>query len=65
MIMIEIQYSGTALLLLVNNHTVHPNYVFIISKEDASLPAMFNSSTNQQLFKKNFCNESSHYGNCG
>jgi len=28
-------------------------------KEDTSLPAMFNqlfSSTNQQLFKKNFCN---------
>jgi len=33
-------------------------------KEDASLPAMFNplcSSTNQQLFKKNFYNQSSHY----
>jgi len=33
-------------------------------KEDASLPAMFNplfSSTNQQLFKMNFCNQSSHY----
>jgi len=34
MIMIEIQYSGTALLLLVNlhqnNRTVHSNYVFII-----------------------------------
>jgi len=33
-------------------------------EEDASLPAMFNplcSNTNQQLFKKNFCNQSSHY----
>jgi len=30
------------------------------------LPAIFNplcSSTNQQLFKKNFCNQSSHYEN--
>jgi len=35
------------------------------SVKDASLPAMFNplcSSTNQQLFKKNFCNWSSHHG---
>jgi len=45
MIMIEMQYSGTGLLLLVNpriphknNGTAHPIYVFI----DASLPAMFN-----------------------
>jgi len=33
-------------------------------KEEASLPGMFNplcSSTNQQLFKKNFCNQSSQY----
>jgi len=33
-------------------------------KKDASLPAIFNplcSSTNQQMFKKNFCNQSSHY----
>jgi len=71
----EIQYSSTALLLLVNpcilhrnNHPAHPNYVFIVWKEDASLPAMFNplcSSTNQELFKKSFCNQSSHYGNYG
>jgi len=30
------------------------------------MPAMFNlicCSTNQQLFKKNFCNQSSHYEN--
>jgi len=36
--------------------------------EDASLPAMFNplcSSMNQQLLKKNFCNQSSHYENYG
>jgi len=73
--MIEIQYSGTALLLLVNplilhksNGTVCPTYVFIIWKEDASLSAMFNplySSMNQQLFKKNFCNQSSPYENSG
>jgi len=33
-------------------------------KEGASLPAMFNllfSSTNQQLLKKNICNQSTHY----
>jgi len=32
------------------------------------LPAMFNllcSNTNQQLYKKNFCNQSSHYENSG
>jgi len=68
-----IQYSSTALLLLVNsciphwnNWTTCPTYVFIVWKEDALLPAMFNplcSSTNQQLFKKNFCNQSSHYEN--
>jgi len=43
-------------------------YVFIVWKEDASLLAMFNllcSSTNQKLFKKNFCNQSSHYENYG
>jgi len=55
-IMIKMQYSGTALLLLVNPHTrssiACPTYAFIIRKEDASLPAMFNplySSMNQQL----------------
>jgi len=35
-----------------------PVISIIIWKEDASLPAMFNplnSSTNQQLFKTNFC----------
>jgi len=57
------QYSGTALLLLVNPHIPHQNnytthltyVVFIIWKEDALLPTTFNllySSTNQQLFKK-------------
>jgi len=63
------------LLLLVNPFILHqnncnayPTYVFIVWKEDASLPAMFNllcSSTNQQLLKKNFCNQSSHYENYG
>jgi len=41
----------------LNNHTTCPTYVFIVWKEDASLPAMFNplcSSTNQQLFKRTF-----------
>jgi len=67
--------SGTALLLLVsplipheNNGTTCPTYVFIVWKEDILLPAMSNplySSTNQQLFKKNFCNQSSHYENYG
>jgi len=61
---------GTALLLLVNsctlyqnNGTVRPSY---IRKEDTLLPAMFNwlySITNQQLFKKNYCNQSSHNEN--
>jgi len=55
----NIQYSGTALLLLVhrNNRTARPTYVFIVWKEDASLPAMFNplcSSTNQLLLKRTF-----------
>jgi len=61
----------TALLSLVNpskqSHHV-PHLHFIIWKEDALLPAMFNllcSSTNQQLSKKNFCNQSSHYENNG
>jgi len=49
-----------------NNCTVCPTNVFIVWKEDASLPALFNplcSSMNQQLFKKNFYNQSSHYEN--
>jgi len=61
----NIQYSSTALLLLVNpcilhrnNCTVRPGHLHIFRlKEDASLPAMFNllfSSTNQQLFKRTF-----------
>jgi len=75
MIMIVIMKYTIALLLLVNpcilhlnNRTACPAYVIIAWKEDASLPAMFNllcSSTNQQLFTKNFCNQSSHYENYG
>jgi len=45
--------------------TVRPTYVFVIWKEDTSLPAMFNplySSMNQQL-KNNFHNQSSHNEN--
>jgi len=66
--------SSTALLLLMNPHIPQtmvlraPVISIIIRKENASLPAMFNllhSSTNQQLFKKNFCNQSSHYENYG
>jgi len=70
---IEMQFSGTALLLLVNpcilhrnNGTACPTYVFIVWKENTLLPAMFNplyNSTNQQSFKKNFCNQSNHYEN--
>jgi len=44
-------------------HTPHLHIYRL--KENTSLPAMLNplfSSTNQQLFKKNFCNQSSHYG---
>jgi len=60
----NIQYSGTALLLLVNPFILHrnncttcPTYVFIVWKEDASLSTIFNSlcsSTNQQLLKRTF-----------
>jgi len=70
----NIQYNGTAILLMVNpfmlhrnNRTACPTYVLIVWKEDASLLAMFNplrSRTNQQLFKKT-CNQSSHYENYG
>jgi len=40
-----------------NNRTTCPTYVFIVWKEGASLPAIFNllcSSTNQQLLKRTF-----------
>jgi len=57
--MTEMLYSSIAILLLVNPHrnngTARSTYVFIVCKEDASLPAMFNplcSNMNQQLFKK-------------
>jgi len=53
-------------------HTYHikkmaphtPVKSIIVWKEDTSLPAMYNplySSTNQQLFEKNLCNQSSQY----
>jgi len=65
MIMIEMQKSSTALLLLVNpciphwnNDTTCPTYVFIVWKHSNPLC----SSMNQQLFKRNFC---SHYENYG
>jgi len=61
---------GTALLVLVNSCTLHQNNGTIlpsyIRKEDALLPAVFDrlySITNQQLFKKNYCNQSSHNEN--
>jgi len=72
MIMIEIQYSGTALLLLVklhiphqNNDTMRSTYVYQLLSEKKTLCCQLysTSSTNQQLFKKNFCNQSSHYEN--
>jgi len=52
-----------------NIRTARPlTYQFIVWKDDASLPAMFNllcSSTNQLLFKMKFCNQSNHYENYG
>jgi len=60
----DYEIYSIALLLLVNpfilhrnNRTARPTYVFIVLKEDASLPVMFNqlcSSTNQQLLKRTF-----------
>jgi len=43
-----------------------PGISIIIWKENTLLPAVFNllySSTNQQLLKKNLCNQSGHYEN--
>jgi len=68
MITFEIQYSSTALLLLVNPRILHrnngttcPTYIlnFIVLKENASLPAMFNPLCSSTNLKKNFCNQSS------
>jgi len=45
-----------------------PVISIVVWKEDALLSAMFKplySSTNQQLFKNNFCNQSSPYDNYG
>jgi len=72
MIMIEIVTQLYYWLLLVNPCILHQNNGPVISvitrKKDAFLPAFFNplnSSTNLQLFKKNFCNQNSHYENYG
>jgi len=60
LIMIEIEYNNTALLLVVNPCIPHWNNrtaPCLHIKEDASLPAMLNplcSSTNQQLLKGTF-----------
>jgi len=68
--MIEIQYNDTALLLLVNPHWNNATYVHIYCLKRrrfiVSYSCMFNplyNSTNQQLFKKNFWNQSSNYEN--
>jgi len=45
-----------------------PVTLIIIWKDNALCPAMFNplySSTNKQLFKNNFYNQSSPYESCG
>jgi len=65
LIMIEIQYSSTALLLLgnpcipyQNNGTIRPSYINCLKRR---WPAMFNplySSMNQQLLKNTFYNQS-------
>jgi len=53
MIMIEIQYSSTALLFLVNpcilHHMPHLHILVNVWKEDTSLPAMFNRFTAVQI----------------
>jgi len=49
---------------LKQSHCAPRLHIYCLN-EGASLPAMFNllfSSTNQQLLKENFCNQSSHYG---
>jgi len=76
--MIEMQYIGTTLLLLVNPWCIlhqnkgitHPSYINYHLKEDTLLPAMFNllytyNSMNQQLFEKDLCNKITHYENYG
>jgi len=53
------------LLWLFQQSDRMPHLRLYLLKEDTSLPAMFNlllSSTNQPLFKRNFCDQSSHYG---
>jgi len=52
----EIKYSGTALLLLVNPHIPHAPYAPVILSEKKILCCLnpLYSSTNQQLFEKNF-----------
>jgi len=67
----NIQCSGTAFvnpfILHRNNHTMPHLHIYRLKRRRLdSLPAMFNqlcSSTNQLLFKKSFCNQSSHYEN--
>jgi len=65
-------YSSTALLLLVNPHiphwnngTANPTYAFFVWRFVASYvqPNIQQYDTNQQLFKKNFCNQITHYEN--
>jgi len=67
--MIEIQYSSTALLLLMNPRWHHAPQLYQLSSEKKTLHCQLCStcSTNQQLFKNNFCNQlqSSPYDNYG
>jgi len=53
----NIQYSAQPYYCWWNHPNKDPTYVFIVWKEDALLPAMFNplcSSINQQIFKRTF-----------
>jgi len=62
LVMIEIQYSSTALLLPLvnpcilhwNNRTACPTYLFIVWKKDTSLPAMFNPLQINNCLKRTF-----------
>jgi len=67
--MIEIQYSGIALLLHVNPHIPHQNnatsYINYYLKRRRFVASYVQPVIQQQLFEKNFYNQNSHYENYG
>jgi len=70
MIKIEMQYSGTASILLLNPHIPYRNMpqLYQLLRCIIASYCTFNplyNSTNQQLFEKNFCNQNSYYENYG